>query len=154
MNYTRSFQTNALQVGVLLFALFDLLYGLFFALNLESLSQSFNLIINQPEDRLWREFLGIFFLMSFLSFIPALYAPMLYRFHIWVWNVIRPILMVLILIFSTVGSGGVQEGDTWISHQGFFLYMFWIFLVLALYQLLFLLLSRNEYKEAKKKGQE
>jgi hypothetical protein len=148
----RNIKINLLQIFIIGLALADLVYGLFFLINPESFSAKFNLIINQPEDRLWRHFLGIYLLMSFALFFPALFAPMLYRHMIWIANVFRPLMMALILSLSSVGASGNETSASWISQQPFFLYLFGIYLALGLMHLVFLLLTRKEAMEAKQTG--
>ncbi len=153
MNYHRSMKLNILQIAVIVTAVMDLIYAIFFLINPDALSRSFNLIINQPEDLLWRQLLGAFFLFSAINFIPQLFAPVLYRFSIWIWNVARPALVVLILLFSSVGESSGQYGS-WVAQQDFFYYTFLIYLILALVHLAMLVLTRAEAREAKSLGWE
>lgn len=152
MSSQRNLKTNVLQILIIIMALVDLIYGLFFLVNPEGLSAKFNLIINQPEDHLWRQILGVFFLVSSANFFPMLFAPMHYRHLIWLINVTRPIFIAMILSFSSVSVPSNESTTTWISQQVFFLVLFWVYLGLGLFHLILLFLTKKEALAAKKSG--
>lgn len=149
----RTIKTNLLQGSLILIAVWDLLFALFFLLNLSSLSQEWNLVINQPEDLLWRQLLGVFFLISFLNLYPTLFEPVVYRHQIWLWDFVRPLLIILFLYFGDTHVA-VSQKINWISQQDFFAVMFWGYLGLMVINLIFLLLTRDEARVARESRRE